>query len=168
MTLSRYLDRRKWVLAKAYRLHILKLFYVGLPAFIYILYPLTLVLLLWQRNMLFLPVLFVPLAGFLSVTYLRRWCNAPRPYEVYGLPPLVSKNTRGLSFPSRHCACAAVIAVSLWKVSWAMGLACGIAALVIAACRVLAGVHFPRDVIAGLALGGMIGLVGMWCFSLFL
>ena len=46
MTLSRYLDHRKWVLAKAYRLHILKLFYVGLPAFIYILYPLTLVLLL--------------------------------------------------------------------------------------------------------------------------
>ena len=40
MTLSKYLDYRKWVLSKPYRLPLLKFFYKLLPAFVYLLYPL--------------------------------------------------------------------------------------------------------------------------------
>lgn len=168
MTLSRYLDYRKWVLMKSYRLPVLKLLYTGLPAIIYIIYPLTLLVLAWKRNILFFQVLLVPLAGYLAVTSLRRWCGAPRPYEVFGLPPLIPKNTKGNSFPSRHCASAAVIAVSLWPISMLLGLGCSIIAFLIAVCRVLAGVHFPRDVIAGLGLGSLIGFFGVWIFALIL
>jgi len=168
MTLSKYLDYRKWVLSKPYRLPLLKFFYKLLPAFVYLLYPLVLLYLLLQRDWLFLQTFFVPLAGFLSVTWLRRFIGAQRPYELYGLPPLIEKTTKRKSFPSRHCACAAVIAVALWQVHWLMGFVCGIVGVLIAVCRVLAGVHFPRDVIGGLLFGAAIGAIGIRIFSLFL
>ena len=46
MTLSKYLDYRKWVLSKPYRLPLLKFFYRLLPAFVYVLYPMVLLYLL--------------------------------------------------------------------------------------------------------------------------
>ena len=168
MTLSKYLDYRKWVLSKPYRLPLLKFFYRLLPAFVYVLYPLVLLYLLLQRDWLFLQTCFVPLAGFLSVTWLRRFIGAQRPYELYGLPPLIPKTTRRKSFPSRHCACAAVIAVTLWPLHPLMGLTVGVVGILIAVCRVLAGVHFPRDVVWGLIFGAMIGRIGIGIFSLFL
>ena len=168
MTLSKYLDYRKWVLSKPYRLPLLKFFYKLLPAFIYVLYPLTLLHLLLQRDWLLLQTFFVPLAGFLSVTWLRRFIGAQRPYEKYGLPPLIEKTTRRKSFPSRHCASAAVIAVTLWPIHWLMGFTCAVIGVLIAICRVLAGVHFPRDVVGGLLYGAFFGWIGLGIFSIFL
>ena len=168
MTLSKFLDYRKWVLSKSYRLPLLKFSYRLFPAFIYVLYPLTLLYLLLQRDWLFFQTFFLPLAGFLSVTWLRRFIGAKRPYEVFGLPPLIEKTTKRKSFPSRHCASAAVIAVTLCQVHWLMGLVCGIIGVLIAVCRVLAGVHFPRDVIGGLLYGVVVGRIGLWIFSFIL
>ena len=39
-----------------------------------------------------------------------------------------------------------------------------VVAAAICVLRVLAGVHFPRDVLAGAALGFALGYVGMWIF----
>lgn len=104
----------------------------------------------------------VPMAVLLIGTFLRRTINAPRPYEVFGIPPLTHKETRGQSFPSRHVFSAGVIALGFgWLCppwGWAfLGVAVGIAL-----CRVLTGVHFPRDVAAGLALGMGLGWMGFF------
>lgn len=71
----------------------------------------------------------------------------------------------GFSFPSGHASGAAGTYLSLLLIASAMGLvhtarqraaaylAVAVAAAVVAACRVLLGVHFPTDVVGGVAAG---------------
>ncbi len=104
----------------------------------------------------------VPAAVFLGGTALRRALNFPRPYQQPGFVPLVQKERQGCSFPSRHALSAGVIAAVWLYFSPAAGAALTVVALVICGLRVLTGVHFVRDVAAGVTLGFALGLAGMW------
>ena len=88
--------------------------------------------------------------------------NAKRPYEVLDIQPIITKNTKGHSMPSRHVFSMFVIAMAfLWVLPWAGALLlCFGAAL--ALVRVIGGVHFPRDVIAGALVGIVSGILGFW------
>ncbi len=131
-----------------------------LPGLVYLSYPLLLLyLLIWNRAVLLRSVL-VPAAGFLIVTVLRAAINAPRPYEALGIPAVTHKDTQGKSFPSRHAACGAVIAVTALYALPPLGWALLAVSLLIALSRVLSGVHFVKDVLAGWLLGAMIGCIG--------
>ena len=55
-----------------------------------------------------------------------------------------------------------MIAVTALKVLPPLGAVLWGIALMIALTRVLSGVHFVRDVVCGLLLGGLIGWVGMY------
>lgn len=106
--------------------------------------------------------IFVPGLTFWGGTLLRDRLNRLRPYEQPGFEPLVHKETRGRSFPSRHALSAAVLAM-VWMyfypvVGWVM---VGITMLICIG-RVLTGVHHVRDVIFGAALGFVLGAAGMW------
>ena len=99
--------------------------------------------------------------GFIAVTVARKLINAKRPYEVYdfyGDPP---RKKKGEAHPSRHCYSASVIAMLGIAVSPFLTLGTGILALIIAVTRVVTGVHFVRDVIAGLTLGILFGGAGL-------
>ena len=105
--------------------------------------------------------ILVPGVTFWVCTVLRARLNFPRPYEQPGFTPLVEKETHGQSFPSRHALSAAVLA-AVW-LSFYPAVGGVMVAVTVAICvlRVLAGVHFPRDVIAGALLGFSLGIVGM-------
>ena len=76
----------------------------------------------------------------------------------------MEKETKGKSFPSRHALSAAVLA-AVWLYFYpAVGIVMIVVTLFICVLRVLAGVHFPRDVIVGAALGFALGAAGMWLF----
>ena len=106
--------------------------------------------------------ILVPGITFWFGTALRARLDRPRPYEQPGFVPLVAKETKGHSFPSRHALSASVLAM-VWmyfypKAGWAM---VGIT-LLICVGRVLTGVHHIRDVVGGAALGFALGFAGMW------
>lgn len=126
----------------------------------YLLYPLLLVLAAIDGAALFWRVLLVPALGFALETALRRVVNAPRPYEALQIEPLVAKSTRGRSFPSRHVFSIFMIAASWLLVSVPLGAALLALSCLMAASRVLFGVHFPRDVVAGAALALAFAAVG--------
>ncbi|MFG2500616.1 phosphatase PAP2 family protein [Streptomyces sp. NPDC048441] len=66
------------------------------------------------------------------------------------------------SFPSNHAALAAAAAVALWCVSRGLGAIATVAALAMAASRVWVGAHYPHDALAGVAVGALVALAGMF------
>ena len=121
----------------------------------YLLYPALLVMLAWEwvrsgcagmpRD--FLQALAVPALGFVLVSLMRRAINEPRPYEACGIEKLIDKDTQGKSLPSRHSFSIAVIGMCWLRYMPAAGILILLASLVMAWARVLAGVHYPRDVV---------------------
>jgi undecaprenyl-diphosphatase len=79
----------------------------------------------------------------------------PRP-RLPGLPPLTSTPTN-LSFPSAHSATSAAAACAFDGLLPRVPLR--VAAGVMAASRVYLGVHYPSDIVAGMALGGLVGRI---------
>ncbi|HIS53208.1 MAG TPA: phosphatase PAP2 family protein [Candidatus Onthomonas avicola] len=141
----------------------LNLFNRAATGLCYAAYPVALLALLLRRDERGIPALLVPAVSFLLVSVFRSRYNAPRPYEVLEIDPLIHKNTRGHSFPSRHVFSMFVIAMTflwLWPPLGAIFLLLG---ALLAVCRVVGGVHFPRDVLAGAAMGVAAGLC-YWMF----
>lgn len=128
----------------------------------YIGYALVLVSQIVLRNVWFWRVLLVPAAAFLVLSLIRSRINAPRPYEVWQIAPLIEKDTVGKSFPSRHVFSAAVIGMAALSVSTAGGIVLLAVSGLLAWCRVVAGVHFIKDVTAGLVTGAGIGLIAFF------
>ena len=97
---------------------------------------------------------------FILVTLLRSVINRKRPYETLGIAPVIPKNTKGKSFPSRHAFCAWLIALN-WLIVFHQPLSlingtivviyC-IFAFIVSVLRVILTLHYPSDVIAGATL----------------
>ena len=98
-------------------------------------------------------LIIVPALFFVLLSEFRKKINAKRPYELYGFKPLIKKDTRGLSFPSRHVFSIFIIGGSIWVINRFLGIIILIMGLFLAIIRVITGVHFPRDVIAGAIIG---------------
>lgn len=95
---------------------------------------------------------------FLAVSILRRFIDAPRPYEltsVFSDPP---KKTAGRSFPSRHTYSGFFVAVPVIFVNFAAGWVLLTLAFCMSVARVLLGYHFPRDIVAGGVMGAVAGV----------
>lgn len=162
MTKERYQAMEDWFRARPGVLRLLILAAKGLTALVYIIYVGLELWLLLNRDGRLLRCTLIPALVFLGGSALRSAINAPRPYEVFGMPPLAKKRTKGQSFPSRHVFCGSVIAAACLWVSLPLGVFAVAVVLLIAASRVLLGVHFPKDVLAGLFLGFSAGIFGFF------
>ena len=98
---------------------------------------------------------------FILVDLSRRLINAKRPYEVYTFYEKPPKNKKGNSFPSRHAYSVFVIGVLSFSLNPFVGIAILCLGLALCICRVLLGIHFIRDVIAGALIGIISGVCGL-------
>ena len=112
------------------------------------------------------PLVGVTAVGFVAVSFFRRRFNAPRPYECCAIAPLIARDGAGKSFPSRHAFSAFAIAASWFAASAPVAVVLLVAAVVLAICRVLGGVHFPRDVVAGAFIGSATGALAAFLAAL--
>ena len=127
----------------------------------YVMYPLLLGWLYVQNDERLWRCFIVPAVSFAAVSVFRSVYNAPRPYEL-GFDSLLKKKRTGHSFPSRHVFSSAMVAVTYYYIIPGMGQALLVVAALIAVIRVVGGVHFPRDVIAGAAAALLAGAIGYW------
>lgn len=101
--------------------------------------------------------------SFVIVSVFRKLYNQPRPYTTYGVPSFEKKDKKGESMPSRHVFSAFVIAMAMLYIAdyllLGIMLVCGI---LMAVGRVLSGVHYPKDVIAGAIVGIVSGYIGFF------
>jgi membrane-associated phospholipid phosphatase len=133
-----------------------------LTALVFCVYPLYLFMLFVDHNPWLLRAVFVPVVSFVGLTVIRRIINAPRPYETFDIPPVLEKDTKGKSFPSRHVFSVFIIAMTIFYEHPGAGVLLGIIGLLLGLVRVLVGVHEPRDIIAGAFAGIVCGIVGYY------
>ncbi len=98
-----------------------------------------------------------PLIELILVTKFRDKIDRPRPFDVLDVVPL-EKHSSGHSFPSLHCSSSFVITMSLYYIHPVLGVLGLIVSVFVALSRLLAGVHYPSDILAGIAIGIAFGI----------
>ena len=111
--------------------------------------------------------LLVPAIGFIVLSVIRKRMNWPRPYELGTFPPLLNREGKGSSMPSRHVFSAAIISTVAWGVHPLLSVLGLSLALLLAGVRVLAGVHFVRDVVVGFLSAILWGFFWFYLLGLF-
>lgn len=107
-------------------------------------------------------LIWAPLAAGIALLVnipIRGFVERPRPFRDHpGLDVLVAGKT-DYSFVSDHATLAMALAIGVFVANRRFGLVAIGLALVEAFCRVYMGVHYPTDVIGGLALGTAVALL---------
>lgn len=144
---------------RSFACNALKLCYRFLPLLLFIGYPALIAYVFFSNPVDLFKIILVPLGVFLLVTILRKVINEQRPYEKYNTPSLFGKTTKGQSMPSRHTASAFIISLAVLYVNAPLGIAALTVSFLITLSRVLAGVHFIRDVVAAMLLSVTVGII---------
>ena len=132
----------------------------------YLVYPILLAYLFffakYSSYFSFKKALFLPAVSFVVLSVVRKLINRPRPYEKFEVPPVIKKDTKGQSFPSRHVFSATLIAMTFLLMSpWSwLGVIFLFVSIALAIVRVVSGVHFISDVIAGILVAVLAAFVG--------
>ena len=103
------------------------------------------------------------LTALLLYRLLKRWTRRPRPFRacpgvIAHIPPLDE-----FSFPSGHTLQA--VSFTVVALAWYPVLApllIGFTSLV-AASRVVLGLHYPSDVAAAIGIGSLLGTISLYC-----
>lgn len=110
---------------------------------------------------LFLILAAVP---FVMVSALRVIVSLPRPYELYDFSEFTSRMPHyksGRSFPSRHVFSAFLIGTLVLGFVPFLGITALVAGVILSVLRSVLGIHYVKDVVAGVVIGVASGLVGM-------
>ncbi len=131
-------------------------------------YAIMLVLLAVYGREALLPVLHVGLTG-LTGTLIYKWLKGktlrPRPYEVIQDIWLTGKPLDKFSFPSGHTLHAVAFSVMLLAYFPLLAPIVLPFTILVALSRVVLGLHYPSDVIAGAAIGAGIASVSLLIFA---
>lgn len=84
----------------------------------------------------------------------------PRPYAVIAGAHVLISRTSDFSFPSDHALVVGAVAAGLLLVDRRLGILAAVLAVAMAVTRVYVGVHYPGDVLAGLAIGAGVAVLG--------
>ena len=102
--------------------------------------------------------ILIPLISLILITIVRKLLNRPRPYTKYDINPLIEKDKVGYSMPSRHIFSSAIIMMVGFELNPILGIILLLLTIVAMLLRVILGLHYPQDVLAGLFLGIFLGL----------
>ncbi|MHB0975964.1 MAG: phosphatase PAP2 family protein [Candidatus Aquicultorales bacterium] len=119
-----------------------------------------------KERLIFVAAVIVALLATGFVTdVIKDYVARPRPYQVLADVTRYGRLEASFAFPSGHASRAFAAAIVFWawfpdrRWAW-LGLA-GVIALM----RMVLGVHYPSDVMAGIALGAVMGLVTVGVFG---
>lgn len=106
-----------------------------------------------EKQKIFLVAITASIVARLGITELIRFLyHRPRPFLIYNdIHALLSDNE--YSFPSGHAAFFFAFAMAIYLYNKRWGVWFFIAAILISVSRVMAGVHYPSDIMGGAIIG---------------
>ncbi len=113
-------------------------------------------------------IIFFPATfSWLFALVLKKIIISPRPFILFGsVEPLFIHG--GLdSFPSGHAIFFASLATSMFFVDKRIGYLFSVVALLVGLSRIVSGIHFPIDILAGYITGIIISLFFNYLFKKF-
>jgi len=116
-----------------------------------------------EKVRIFLVIFLSAVIARLGVTELIRYFyNRPRPFMIYQVQQLIPES--GWSFPSGHSTFFFAMSTAIYFYNKKWGIAFFIASILMNVSRIVAGVHYPSDILGG----AMVGIaVGWLIFALF-
>lgn len=131
-----------------------------ITAVIFVSYPVFLAVLLCLKNENLLKYILFPAVSFILVSVFRKFYNAPRPYEKYNYKPIGNNNPKsGQSFPSRHIFSAFIISFVFLDYCSVLGAVFLVLSALLGFIRVVSGVHFIKDVLAGMITAVLVYII---------
>ena len=103
-------------------------------------------------------------AGVLIYKALKQRTLRPRPYQVHQAVVLGERPLDHFSFPSGHTLHAVLFTVMLGYHFPALLPLLLVFTPLVALSRMVLGLHYPTDVLAGAVIGGGLGAMGLWVF----
>jgi undecaprenyl-diphosphatase len=103
----------------------------------------------------------VAIVGILAYKWLKAKTSRPRPYQVRSAIRLGADPLDRFSFPSGHTLHAANFAILLTTYYPALAWLVWPFAALVAASRVVLGLHYPTDVLAGAAIGAALAFASL-------
>lgn len=107
---------------------------------------------------------FVGLSAFLTSEVLKVIFSKLRPYKVYENVDNLFYST-GYAFPSGHSTFYMALAFSIYFLHKKVGMILIFCAFFIGVARVMAGVHYPIDILGGYVLGIIIAVFFNYLFK---
>lgn len=101
----------------------------------------------------------------LIVSLIRIFFYRVRPFVAASVFQLLSHNPMEASFPSGHATVMFALAFPLFQVSIPWGIFYFVLAAASSLSRVIAGVHFPFDILGGMLVGALSAILSKWLFD---
>lgn len=141
-------------------LNVLTFLYYAIPAATVLIYVYIIIYTFIDRGLLECArVVLLPLITLILVTVFRKRVDAKRPSLGDGIEPLIKTRKVSESFPSRHTASLAIIAMAGLYVNLRLGVLLWILTLLQGLIRIISGAHYPKDIAGGIVVGLVIGLL---------
>lgn len=129
----------------------------------FVLYALGFIYILFYKQILLKRYIFYPFITILIAKMLRKIIKSKRPFEAMPIKSLI-KHKGGNSMPSNHSASAMVLSFALSAVFPRFSFLFFLLAIITGISRVMAGVHYPLDIIFGFFIGSIFGMLGFFSF----
>lgn len=95
--------------------------------------------------------------AWITTKIIKILLHVDRPFLTLDIIPLHLET--GYSFPSTHSAIFAAVAICMFAVNKKFAMFLSFFTLLIGFSRIIIGVHYPTDVLAGFIVGAMVALV---------
>lgn len=104
-------------------------------------------------KLFFTAFIAVAISRWLITELIRFFYYRPRPFIAHEISQLIAKNAAVGSFPSGHAAFyfALAAAVYFYNKKWSLAFLSG--AILMSISRIIAGVHYPSDILGGAVIG---------------
>jgi undecaprenyl-diphosphatase len=112
------------------------------------------------ENLIFIALSLLVARGLLT-ELIRYFVERSRPFVALGFEPLIEQSMTH-AFPSGHAAIFFALALAVWFMNKKWGWWFGGLALINGVARVITGVHWPTDILAGAVVGILSVLAVQW------